>query len=122
MKRTVPLFLVLACTVAVGAFLLLPSPADASCYGWCQRVNGCKTCITASEPTGILCDQSGPCGCYFIPCPYALQSSVDAFTSPDDVPDFLQEDLANAERSTLPEDGCTLTAQIFGEGVEQATD
>lgn len=128
MKRSLPLVVVLVCAVAAGAFLLLPKAVDASCYGLCERVQGgqlfCRECVSADQPTGVLCQQSGPCHCFYIQCAYALQSSVDSFTTPDDVPEFMLAELDTAEQTPVPADpeDCTLTAQIFGDWVGPTAD
>ena len=80
MKRPLPLFLALVCTLALAAVLVLPDTAQAGCRGRCQVAPGggfCLNCVTADHETGVLCQQSGPCTCYFILCAFALESSVD---------------------------------------------
>lgn len=118
MTRRLPLYLALACIAAVGALLFVASPAEASCTGMCENVapsgGFCLRCVDAGEETGALCRNSGSCGCYFVQCPYALQSSVDAFTTPRDVPAFLQVELEMVEKTPVPGEDCSLTAQIFG--------
>lgn len=116
MKRSLPLCLVLVCTVAAGALLFLSQPAEASCFGQCVFVSQdpfCLECQTADEPTGALCDSNGPCSCFWVRCPYSLQSSADVFTTPGDVPEFFQAELT-ADQTPVPEGDCSLTAQIFG--------
>lgn len=120
MKRPLPLFLALVCTLAMAAVLALPDTAQAGCRGRCEVAPGggfCLKCVTADHETGVLCQQSGPCTCYFILCASALESSVDQFTTPDDVPEFLQPELADAERTPASGGECDLTAQIFGEWI-----
>lgn len=126
MKRSLPLFLLFACTVAVAAFLFLAQPAEAGCRGLCEPASGgglfCRKCVTADDETGVLCQQSGQCVCYYIQCAFALQSSVRQFTTPDDVPEFLQPELQRTEQTPAPGEDCTLTAQIFGEWVGPTAD
>lgn len=118
MTRRLPLFLALAGIAAIGAILFIAAPAEASCTGICENVapsgGFCLRCVDAGEETGALCENSGSCGCFFVQCPYALQSSVDTFVTPEDVPEFLKTEPATVEQTPVSGEGCSLTAQIFG--------
>lgn len=52
--------------VAVAALLLVESAF--ACTQMCTRVPGtfCRVCEDTGEYTGAGCQQSGPCGCFFV--------------------------------------------------------
>jgi hypothetical protein len=68
MKLSVPIRLAL-CLLAL-AGIVLPEVAAAQCYGQCVVVAPpfCRRCMEAEQPTGVLCRDSGACGCFYVQC------------------------------------------------------
>lgn len=60
--------LVALCALVLCA-IALPDVA-AACTGKCQVVSppACRRCVDAGFETGVLCQDSGPCGCFYIQC------------------------------------------------------
>ncbi|HEX4951917.1 MAG TPA: hypothetical protein VF017_00775 [Thermoanaerobaculia bacterium] len=85
MTRTLVSRLLLVALVLGVIGLLLPAPADA-CSGKCVRVPGtfCRYCADAGFETGVLCQDSGGCGCFYIQC----ASSTPNLPEGDDTPIF----------------------------------
>lgn len=55
------------CFLALAA-IALPEVASA-CYGKCMLVAPmCRRCGDSPTPTGVLCQDSGACGCFYIQC------------------------------------------------------
>lgn len=79
MRRS-PLACGLIFAAAVVSFaILMPGPADAQCQGICTRISpGCRVCENAGQETGALCDQSGPCGCFYVICPFSASQTFEA--------------------------------------------
>jgi hypothetical protein len=67
MTKSVKMALVL-CTLVFAAFLLSPAVASA-CTSNCVKVTGggpfCRQCLDVGTYTGITCQNSGSCGCFF---------------------------------------------------------
>jgi hypothetical protein len=64
--------------VLFGAVVLLPQPA-AGCTGDCVwQGPGCFVCVDTGQYTGVACDQSGPCGCFYVLCAAASPSGQSA--------------------------------------------
>jgi len=92
MKKPLSLQIAVACVLAFGLLLAVPGSVLASCTGRCVLDTSgggfCLRCVDAGYETGALCGQSGPCGCYFIQCPFTLQSSVDQVATVQEAEDF----------------------------------
>lgn len=73
----------------VSLVALLPQAALAGCSGKCEHVPGqpifCRECVDAGHETGVLCQQSGPCGCFFVQCA-SLQSTLSLSEDSDTPP------------------------------------
>lgn len=70
----------LVCTLLAVAFLGSVDIASA-CYSRCVRVDPntfCRRCLDVGEYTGITCEDSGSCGCFFTQntCGTALQAQA----------------------------------------------
>lgn len=66
MTKSVKMALVL-CSLVFAAFLLSPAVASA-CTSNCVKVGGgpfCRQCMDVGTYTGITCQNSGQCGCFF---------------------------------------------------------
>ena len=67
MIRTTKRILTLSILVLGG--LILPAGAALACYSNCVRVDPnrpfCRQCEDVGTYTGITCQSSGPCGCFF---------------------------------------------------------
>lgn len=80
----------LVCTLLAVAFLGTVDTASA-CYSRCVRVDGpttfCRQCMDVGEYTGITCENSGPCGCFFTQntCGTTLQAESQIEAAPADV-------------------------------------
>jgi hypothetical protein len=82
MRVPVTTRLVLCLVVLAG--IVLPEVAAAQCFGQCVIVAPpfCRRCMDAEQPTGVLCRNSGSCGCFFVQCAAAAeQSEVQATLS-----------------------------------------
>lgn len=120
MKKSVslvPFAVALASALALGLFLIAPAPVDASCTGICEyEFSGgqfCGKCIDAGYETGGLCQQQGQCYCIEMQCASSLQSSVDAFVTPEDA--LADELFVDRRVAMTPEAGsCTLKEVLFG--------
>ena len=67
MRFSVPIRLAL-CLLTLAA-IVAPEVASAQCNGQCQRVAPlCRRCGESPTPTGVLCQDSGACGCFYIQC------------------------------------------------------
>jgi hypothetical protein len=68
MRTSVATRLVLCLLVLAG--LGLAEVASAQCYGQCVVVAPpfCRRCLESDTPTGVLCSDSGSCGCFYIQC------------------------------------------------------
>ena len=67
MRSSIPIRFAL-CILALAA-IVLPEVALAQCNGQCQRIAPmCRRCGESPTPTGVLCQDSGACGCFYIQC------------------------------------------------------
>ncbi len=66
MRLSVPIRLTL-CLLILAA-IVAPEVASA-CYGKCERIAPlCRRCMDSPTYTGVLCQDSGACGCFYIQC------------------------------------------------------
>jgi hypothetical protein len=66
MRSSIPVRLAL-CLLTLAA-IVLPEVASA-CYGKCMMVAPmCRRCGDSPTYTGVLCQDSGNCGCFYIQC------------------------------------------------------
>jgi|GEM_PF-2129412 len=119
MKKLLSLQIGLACLLALGTLLVLPGGALASCTGRCELDTSgggfCLRCVDAGYETGALCGQSGPCGCYFIQCPFSLQSSVGQVATVQEAEDFgLFAKATQVAETPKMDTSCTPEEVLFG--------
>ena len=95
MTRTPKRILTLAILILAG--LALQTGAALACTADCVRVDPnrlfCRQCLDTGEFTGITCQNSGPCGCFFTHNTCGLSvSGVKADVRQADLTTLLQKD------------------------------
>lgn len=68
-KKSLPI----ASLLVLAAGLLVLAQPVLACTGLCQVTPQpgkpfCRTCVDAGYDTGVMCQQSGPCGCFYVQC------------------------------------------------------